>query len=96
MRMPKVKHCKVKDCAYNTDDLCHAIAITIGDEAVHPRCDTFLAVDTKGGDDHAIAGVGACKVDVCMFNTSFECQAQDILVGFQQAEIDCLTFKSRR
>jgi hypothetical protein len=37
----KVERCEVSRCAYNLDNQCHAIAITVGGDAAHPRCDTF-------------------------------------------------------
>ena len=43
MEMSMVMKCEVNDCAYNMDNCCHAIAITIGD-SMHPRCDTFCPV----------------------------------------------------
>lgn len=94
MEMPKVAECVVSDCAYNVEDCCHAIAITIGD-GVHPRCDTFCHSVMKGGDITCMAGVGACKVSSCMYNESFECGASEISVGYEEQEPDCLTFKSR-
>jgi len=94
MEMPKVVRCEVNDCAYNTDNCCHALAITVGDE-VHPRCDTFCHSMMKGGDRGAIAGVGACKVYSCMYNNGLECNSPEICVGYKGQEPDCLTFRTR-
>lgn len=94
MQMSKVRNCDVSECAYNMNQMCHAMAITIGD-TIHPRCDTFCNCSSKGGEVSTVAGVGACKVDSCMHNTSLECQASEISVGHKGSEIDCLTFKSR-
>jgi hypothetical protein len=94
MEMPKVVRCDVNDCAYNTNNCCHALAITVGDEA-HPRCDTFCHSMMKGGDSGAIAGVGACKVYECSYNSGLECNSPEICVGYKGQEADCLTFKSR-
>lgn len=91
MEMPEVSDCQVEMCAYNTDGKCHAMAITIGD-TVHPKCDTYVETGTKGGDLDSIAGVGACKVCSCVHNMGLECQATTISVGYQQGEVDCLTF----
>jgi len=41
-----------------------------------------------------MAGVGACKVAVCRYNTNLECQASGISVGYGEQEPDCLTFES--
>ena len=94
MEMSKVTKCQVNDCAYNMNNICHAMAITIGD-TMHPRCDTFCPSMTKGGDYSCTAGVGACKVSACLYNTALECQAPEISVGYMQDEPDCLTFESR-
>ena len=39
MEMPKVSRCNIAECAFNMDDQCDTMGITIGG-AVHPRCDT--------------------------------------------------------
>jgi len=93
MQMPNVKKCDVSECAYNKNDQCHALAITVGDET-HPQCDTFCFSQSKGGDPAGMAGVGACKVSSCAFNQSLECQAKGIDVGYNEDKIDCLTFKA--
>jgi len=94
MEMSMVMKCEVDDCAYNMDNCCHTIAITIGD-SMHPRCDTFCQSTMKGGDISKTAGVGACKVLSCKYNTRFECQAPGISVGYYGQDPDCLTFESR-
>lgn len=94
MEMPTVSECEVEDCAYNCDELCHAIAITVGDET-HPMCDTFCTCHSDDVDTNCVAGVGACKTSVCAFNKGLECNASDISVGYIGDEVDCLTFKSR-
>lgn len=93
MEMSKVSKCEVNDCAYNLDNLCHAMAITVGD-SMQPRCDTFCQSATKGGDASCIASVGACKVSSCLYNGDLECQAPEICVGYREQEPDCLTFQS--
>lgn len=92
--MVKVKQCDVSECAYNVDNQCHTIAVTIGDDD-HPMCDTFCPSQSKGGQKNMIAGVGACKVSSCRHNDSLECRASSISVGRQSEEADCLTFKHR-
>ncbi len=94
MEMPKVIKCDVNDCAYNMDNKCHAMAITIGDSR-EPKCDTFCQSMAKGGDINSIAGVGACKVSSCTYNTDLECQAMEICVGYKGQDADCLTFHSK-
>jgi hypothetical protein len=92
MDSPKVLQCQVAECAYNMDNTCHALAVTIGD-AMKPRCDTFCRCSEKGGDPTSIAVVGACKMASCMYNKSLECSATSISVGFMEKDIDCLTFR---
>ena len=91
MEMPKISTCDVSECAYNKDNCCHALAITIGDPA-GPKCDTFCASTVKGGDMMATGSVGACKCSRCNYNMDLECQASSISVGYRQNEVDCLTF----
>ncbi len=92
MEMPTITSCEITQCAYNDDNLCHAIAITIGDGA-HPECDTFCPSKSKGGSVDSTGQVGACKVSACMHNTSLECSADCIRVGYVGHEADCLTFE---
>ena len=93
MEMAKILKCEVSDCSYNVEQICHALAITVGD-GVHPRCDTFFRSGVKGGDMSCIGGVGACRVSSCTYNNSLECRALEICVGYQGDEVDCLTFKA--
>ncbi|MEW5854200.1 MAG: DUF1540 domain-containing protein [Myxococcota bacterium] len=94
MRMPIIQECSVDACAYNQNKACHALAITVGDTR-HPHCDTFCPTAGKGGDPSATGRVGACKVADCQHNTNLECQAPQIAVGYQQGQVDCLTYKHR-
>ena len=91
MDMPKVARCEVSQCAYNKDNICHALAITVGDSR-EPHCDTFFGSMSKGGDPNATAGVGACKMTSCRFNSMLECGAPSVAVGYQGEGIDCLTY----
>ena len=92
MEMSKVMKCEVSDCAYNMDNCCHAMAITIGD-STNPRCDTFCKSSMKCGDTSCL-GVGACKVSSCTYNNNLECCcAQGISIGYKEQEPDCLTFQ---
>ncbi len=88
----KVERCEISQCAYNLNNQCHALAITVGGDASHPQCDTFFGSSEKGGLKSKVARVGACKVSACMFNKSLECSSPDIMVGYKQDEVDCLTF----
>jgi hypothetical protein len=93
MEMPIIIDCDVSECAYNSENICHAMAITVGDSA--PLCDTFLRKDQKGGAMDVIGGVGACKVDSCKFNQSLECSADGIHVGRHADQARCDTFSPR-
>jgi len=93
MKMAKVDSCKVSECCYNEKSICHALAITVGGNGEHPECDTYCTKPTKGGDRAATAGVGACKVDSCKYNESFECSAAQVMIGQAQDAADCLTFQ---
>lgn len=92
MDMSKIAKCSVNQCAYNKDQQCHALAITVGDEK-SPMCDTFLPSSQKGGDMGTSGKVGACKVSVCKYNESLECNAGQIEVGVKQNTAFCLTFE---
>lgn len=94
VEVPEVASCQVQDCAYNRERLCHARAITVGDGAETPNCDTYYPEGS-----HAVgtqkAGVGACKVTQCKYNEDLECQAESINVGYRDGEAYCLTFDPR-
>ena len=95
MKMPKVMQCTMEDCAYNSEQNCPALAITVGDPNGNSHCDTFFKAEPSGGDQEQTAGVGACKLSDCQFNQKFECSAPDIQVGMQGGQADCLTFQAR-
>jgi hypothetical protein len=95
MTMPIVQKCSVADCAYNAEESCHAMAITIGDKPDDPLCDTFFTASRHGGVEDAQAGVGACKSYDCNFNQDYECTASSIQVGMKGDLPDCLTFQKR-
>ncbi|MFP4071617.1 MAG: DUF1540 domain-containing protein, partial [Desulfovibrionales bacterium] len=87
--------CSVSDCAYNTEESCHALAITIGDKPDVPLCDTFFKASTHGGDMESTAGVGACKSYECTYNQNYECSASNIQVGMRGSQPDCLSFQKK-
>lgn len=96
IEMPVVGSCKIKDCAYNSNNLCHAHAITIGD-GKNPYCDTFF---NSGKHTQSLenAGVGACKVAICKHNEDFECRADSIEISDKNGRCAaiCITFCQRR
>ncbi len=91
MNMPKVISCDAPECAYNLNNICHALAITVGNGSI-AHCDTFCSSSIKGGDPVAVGCVGACKCVSCLHNLSMECQASEICVGHEGADVNCLTF----
>jgi len=93
MKMPMILDCKMIECAYNTKQKCHAMAITVGGPA--PLCDTFLKRGQKGGVPDMNGGVGACKVDNCKFNQALECSAEAIHVGSHGDHAECDTFSPK-
>lgn len=95
MEMAKVVKCDAKECAYNMNYACHAMAITIGHGSSQPHCDTLYQSSCRGGAPRMIAGVGACKVENCKYNESLECSAKGITVGRNSDGVDCLTFQER-
>lgn len=98
MEMPEVAECTVDGCGYNHDHGCHAGAVTIAGHSGDAECATFIPLGTKGGLDKVIAHVGACQRSECVHNSSLECAAPAIRVGFgpeDPAHADCLTFASR-
>ena len=94
MELVKIIECGATECAYNVDQQCHAMAITVGSSIDH-RCDTFCGAPKKGGFPDVTATVGACKVEGCAHNSNLECSAPGIRVGHEESEVDCLTFMPR-
>lgn len=93
MSMPKILSCSVNECAYNKNDQCHTLAITVGN--AHPSCDTFIKSPIRGGSEDLTGGVGACKVQDCGFNKALECSAPGISVAPHGGHGDCRTFRAR-
>jgi len=93
LELPTVTRCEVMTCAYNRDKMCHALAITVGDED-HARCDTFVQASDHT-NEKATAGVGACKATGCKHNRDYECQAGKIEVEPCGDHGDCTTFEMR-
>jgi hypothetical protein len=89
--IPVVSACTIEECAYNTDNHCHARAITIGDGDV-PHCDTLFCGAEHIHATSIQAGVGACKVGDCSFNNDLECTADNISVGLDGDSVKCLTY----
>lgn len=95
MKMPKITSCEAMECSYNRNQQCHALAITVGGPEACPSCDTHLRAGKKGGVADMTGGVGACKLDSCTHNSSFECSASAIKVGLFHGHADCATFNPK-
>ncbi len=92
--MPLIKNCSVSECGFNLHDSCHAKAITIGNNNI-PSCNTYFQVSdiaehTKAEGHHA--GVGACKLTSCKFNTNYACVADEVLVSKPFEKANCMTY----
>ncbi len=94
IEMPLVSRCDVSNCAYNVSKSCHAKAVTFGD-FTNPGCDTFFDSVSHNKETRRVAGVGACKVSECRFNDDLECVANEIVVGFADKKVNCLTYAPR-
>ncbi len=94
LEMPMVSRCMVSECSYNTGSKCHARAITVGD-AIHPRCDTYIASGLHTNHTQQVAGVGACKTVGCQHNEDMECVADSVQVARVKNECKCMTFAMR-
>lgn len=94
--MPKVLDCSMENCAYNQNNMCHAMAITIGDTPTRPACDTFIDKAIHGGFDEVTASVGACKASDCCHNENLECMADNIHVTNNPEKTPCCSTFSLR
>lgn len=88
---PPVNACTATDCAYNDEQQCRALAITVGNPTSH-TCDTYMPAADKGGIEMTVAGVGACKASTCKHNKNLTCQAAEVKIGMNAGEVRCLTF----
>ncbi len=92
MDMTQISKCVMESCAYNTDGLCHTLAITVGP---HAECNTYVHASSKGGFEEANGGIGACLASECKFNDRLECGAPNIDVSSHDKHADCETFEKR-
>ena len=90
MEMPLVLECPAGDCAFNSNNACHAGAVTVGD-GLTPICDSFVA-STRHPAGARNSGVGPCKVSACAFNSAFTCGAESVAMGEAGETARCLTF----
>lgn len=92
LEMPRVSECTVAGCSYNTDEACHAFAVTIDD---HSACGTFIPLDVKGGLPRVNSQVGACQRANCVHNQDLECVAESVKMGPSGDTAECLSFQAR-
>lgn len=89
MNMTQIRSCDVSTCAYNRQNICHTLGITVGP---HAECNTYNHGSRIGGFSEVSGGVGACLASDCKFNDRLECKAQDINVESHSEHADCATF----
>jgi hypothetical protein len=87
----KVNSCAATDCAYNKDETCRALAITVENPSA-ATCATYTPRAEKGGVEMNVANVGACKASSCKHNKDLVCTATSIKVGMKGDSVTCLTF----
>ena len=92
MKMNPVSGCDMTNCAYNKNNRCHTLGITVGP---HAECNTFVHASARGGYDDANGGVGACLASGCTFNDRLECKAAAIDVVTHDKHPDCRTFQPK-
>ena len=92
--MSRINECKVAQCSYCADNMCHAIAITVGNSSM-ALCDTYINTIKSGGIKGLTGGVGACKAHTCKFNRDLECCSDEgIRVSTAGGHAHCTTFAS--
>lgn len=92
--MSRIIECKVAQCSYCADNMCRAIAITVGNSST-ALCDTFINTIRSGGIKGLSGGVGACKAHTCKFNMDLECCSDEgIRVSTVGGHAHCTTFAS--
>jgi len=93
MEMSKIAMCNVSSCAYNMENLCHTLGITVGS---HAECNTYNHGSRKGGFSDVNGGIGACLASECKFNDQLECRAPNVNIAGHDLHADCNTFEPRR
>lgn len=91
--IPTIINCNAGKCIYNYSGQCRTLAINVG--GPEPLCDTYFSNGKKGGLMDLVAKVGACKVESCTHNRSFECSATGVDVVFVGDFAECATFQDR-
>ena len=89
MEITKVAQCDMFTCAYNRDQMCHTVGITVGP---HAECNTYVHGSPQGFPE-VVAGIGACLASNCKFNKNLECQAPKVDIINHDRHADCETFQ---
>jgi hypothetical protein len=92
MSLPIIQRCEVTSCFFNTNQACHAPAITVGN--THPACDTFTSTPNHTARKDTGA-VGACHITDCRYNDAMLCTAPEIVVLGHSGHADCGTYQHR-
>ncbi|MBN1411876.1 MAG: DUF1540 domain-containing protein [Spirochaetales bacterium] len=90
-KIPRILNCEAVNCAYNSQNMCRALAVSITDFGC-PVCDTNRRSTTKGRMAAILAKVGICNSIDCRYNNLLQCTASGIKVGVHLNHADCLTF----
>lgn len=94
MEMMKVASCDASSCAYNKDNRCHALAITVKASSA-ASCSTFFESDGQGSGNGNIAGIGACTESSCEYNAGLECTfAEGIAVALNGGLAECASCRT--
>jgi hypothetical protein len=92
MNMVAISNCNMSSCAYNKDNYCHTLGITIGP---HAECNTYVHASSRGGFPEITGGIGACIASSCKFNSKLECHAPQVDIAVDDKHADCQTFQKR-
>lgn len=79
--------CMATGCSFNSSEVCHAGAITVGED--HPQCDMYTHSAVPMADE--MSSVSKCSVSNCFFNESMGCHAVGITLGNHGDHADCFT-----
>ena len=88
-----VNQCTVASCVFNSNDQCHALAITI-DEPSPANCETYKprSGSETGGIETQVANIGACKATSCVHNKDLMCHAEKVKISMKDDQVSCMTY----
>ncbi|HUI93491.1 MAG TPA: DUF1540 domain-containing protein [Chitinivibrionales bacterium] len=92
--MAAIQECDAMECSFNQNKKCHAFAINVGGpNEICASCDTFFKTNVKGGLQNVSGGVGACKVQSCVYNKLLQCTAGSVRFSLHESHADCATYQ---